>query len=58
MCWTVEFRDLVKRERILFETDRHVDYAWTLYELSTFPDRYKVVTASPLNVTREGVLIK
>lgn len=56
--YSVEFRDHEKRERILFETDDHVSYAWTLFELSAFPGRYNVITASPLVVTPTGELVR
>jgi len=52
--YKVEFRDLREGERVLFETDSHVDYAWTLFEISSQPLRYTVIEASPFVVTLEG----
>lgn len=46
--FSIEFRDHVEGERILFETDSATDYAWTLFTLAVDPVRFETVKATPL----------
>lgn len=48
--FSIEFRDLVEGERVLFETDSATDYAWTLFTLAVDPGRFVTVKADPLVV--------
>ena len=48
IMFTVEFRDLAKRERVLFETDDRLSYAWALYALGSQPFNFTVIKATPL----------
>lgn len=46
--YKVEFRDHDEGERVLFSTDDRVAYAWVLFTLTTFPERFTKISATPL----------
>lgn len=51
--FAVEFRDLDEGERVLFETGSPIEYAWVLFTLATFPERFETVKADVLSVPEE-----